>query len=135
MGTVDIGADEFTDVHSLEADLFIIPESVGGVVHFSLHGSIWNQNRTYILLVTTAGTNPGITLPGGNVNLPLNWSYFTNNVYFIGKLDSNGNSMLTLDTLGPIPGIAGIVFSFAYALAPPSSWDFASNPINVEVVL
>ena len=73
--------------------------------------------------------------------LPLNWDYYTNLVFnnlnglffqnFYGTLDGSGKALATL-YLGPAPGSAGLVMSYAYILLNP--FDFASNPVNIEVV-
>lgn len=142
MGTVEIGADEFTGTHPLEADVFALPEKSGGQVHFALHGGIANQGRAYLLLASAAGTAPGTPLPGSQAVLPLNWDLFTNLVVgllntpvcqnFAGALGSGGAAYALFDTLGPLPpGTAGMTLSFAFALNKP--WDFASNPIDVVV--
>jgi hypothetical protein len=41
--------------------------------------------------------------------------------------------MAIFNTLGSMPpGMAGVTLSFAYALNNP--WDFASNPVGIEIV-
>jgi hypothetical protein len=145
MGTVDMGADEFTDAHLLECDNFVIPESAGGVLNFKLNGGMENGGRNYLIFGSVSGTIPGTLLPGGNKILPMNWDYFTNIVAnvnypnsilfenFFGTLDPNGQMKAKFDTNGPVHGMAGYVVTFAYPLQGPP-WDFASNPINVEVI-
>ena len=81
-------------------------------------------------------------LLAGIATLPLNWDILTNLVVafvntppfsnFMGQLDSAGSSSAKFDTLGPIPGAAGLTLYFAYALNNP--WDFASNPVAVDIV-
>ena len=143
MGTVDIGADEFTGIHSLEADVFALSEAAGGKVSLTLNGDGANAGRDYVMVGAVTGTNPGNALPGGMIILPLNWDLFTDFVIakinssifsnFMGALDLSGKSLAVFDTLGTLPpGMAGVYISFAYAVGRP--WDFASNPINVEVV-
>lgn len=134
MGTVDTGADEYSGNHSLEADVFAIPEMVGGQIHFSLQAGLMNGGRGYIVMLSVSGTNPGTPLPGSQPTLPLNWDSLTGAIYFFGLLDPNGNDPFLLDSNGPIPGAAGLVFSFAYALLPPTAIDFVSNPINITIV-
>lgn len=143
MGTVDMGGDEYTGVHLLEADLFEIQEGTVGRVDFALHGGVENMGRTYLLLGSLSGTAPGIPLPGHGANLPLNWDPFTHLVIqlmntavlsgFMGTLDGLGEGSASLDTLGPLPpGSAGITLSFAYGLKEP--WNVVSNPVQVKVV-
>ena len=141
MGTVEMGADEFVDTHSLKSDTFSLSESTGGVVSLSLNGGTSNGGRDYLMLSSITGTAPGIPLPGGVAVLCLNWDIYTevvsanlNTPYFLGflgKLDSQGNSVAKIK-LPPIPGFAGITIHSAYALAKP--WNFASNPVAVEIV-
>lgn len=140
MGTADLGADEFTGLHPLEADLFAFSQSVVGHVNFQLHGGTANANRGYLLLGSITGTAPGFPL--GSTIVPLNFDVFTNLVLgnlnspmfmdFLGTLDPMGEGTAWFDTLVPPWGAAGITFSFAYALNGP--WDFSSNPVNVLVL-
>jgi hypothetical protein len=143
MGTVDLGADEYTGIHPLEADVFALAEGVGGKVTFSLFGDTQSAGRAYAMLGSVTGTAPGNVLPGNWVTLPLNWDPFTNLVIthmnspiftdFAGFLDASGLGHAVFDTQGPLPmGMTGLSFSFAYALSQP--WDFVSNPINILVV-
>lgn len=141
-GTADMGADEFIGMHPLEADLFLLHETVGGTVHFDLNAAQINAFRDYLVLGSISGSAPGIPLPGGLAVLPMNWDLFTKVVIdnlntsvfsgFLGTLDAGGSASAALQTPGPIPGTAGITMTFAYALNGP--WDFASNPIQVAVV-
>jgi hypothetical protein len=142
MGTYDMGSDEFTGVHSLEADAFSFSAATGGKVDFTLNAGAANGNRGYFILGSVSSTNPGMVLPGGAVVFPLNWDAFTDlmtgylntNLFqdFAASLDSSGTSWAGLDTLGPTPGTAGLVLSFAFALNEP--WDFASNPVNISIL-
>ena len=109
---------------------------------FQLNARKENANRNYILLGGVTGTSPGIPLPGGKATLPVNWDLFTSFVLayinsaifqdFMGTLDGDGLAAAKLDTLGPIPGTAGLTMHFAYALDKP--WNFTSNPVSVNVV-
>jgi hypothetical protein len=110
-------------------------------VNFYLTADWDNANRQYIMLGSISGTVPGTKLPGGTVTLPLNWDLFTNIVItygntvlfqdFLGTLSDEGYGAAQLN-LGPIPGAAGLTMHFAYALNNP--WDFASNPVGIEIV-
>ena len=51
---------------------------------------------------------------------------------FIGQLDAQGAASAKFDTLGPLPGTAGLAFHFAYALNGP--WDFTSNAVTITMV-
>jgi len=142
MGTVEMGADEFTGIHPLEADAFTLSESSGGTVSFDLDGGTGNAGRSYFLLGGITGTVPGLPLAPG-VTLPLNWDLFTTLVYqlantpvlvdFHGTLGPSGTAAALLDTLGPVtPGYVGVHLYFAYLLYSP--FDFVSNPVAVEIV-
>lgn len=72
----------------------------------------------------------------------LNWDVFTsimvsqlNNavfVDFLGVLDNQGMGTAQLN-LPPVPGAAGVTLYFAYLLKG-SPWDFASNPVGIDIV-
>jgi hypothetical protein len=130
-----------------EGELFVdgntIPESTGGVINFSLIAGSGYANRNYFILGSVTGTSPGTSLPGGMATLPLNWDAFTNLVMslwntpifwnFSGKLDGAGEGTAQLNTLGPLPpGSAGLKMYYAFALSSP--YDFASNPVEIEIV-
>jgi hypothetical protein len=127
---------------ALTADTDEISAQTGGQVTFTLTAGNANADRGYILLGSISGTTPGINLPGGLVTLPLHWDIFTSLVIglintpvfsnFMGQLDSTGMASSKFDTLGPIPGAAGLTMYFAYALNNP--WDFVSNPVGIEIV-
>jgi hypothetical protein len=142
MGTTDMGADEYTGPHTLEADSFELPEMTGGTVNMSLDAGPGNGNRWYVVLGAISGTNPGVPLPQNKAILPLNWDAFTNGMInnlnsifyqnFLGQLDGLGQAMATLN-LGPAPGTGGLlVLSFAYTLGNP--FNFVSNPVNIKMV-
>jgi hypothetical protein len=126
-------------VLAMTADAYTISEP-GGTVELYLNASIDFANWNYLLLGSISGTEPGTLLPGGRVTLPLNWDLFTNIVInmvngpifqnFMGKLDMNGTATATLN-LPPVPGAAGLTLYFAYALKP---YDFASNPVAIDIV-
>jgi len=142
MGTADMGACEYTGTHTLEANRFELSEAMGGTVSFTLDGKASNAGRVYLLLGSITGTAPGMPLPGGQAILPLNWDLFTVLVLanlnspafqgFMSTLGSNGTAMAVFNTLGPMPGTAGLTLSFAYCLNDP--WDFVSNPVQVAIV-
>ena len=127
---------------SLHVDVSTISESTGGAVNFTLNVGTANANRNYILLGSVTGTEPGTSLPVGQATLPLNWDIFTSLVIdlintpvfsnFLGKLNGNGSATATFDTIAPLPGTAGLNIHFAYALNNP--WNFASNPVGIEIV-
>jgi len=142
MGTVDMGADEFTGDHALGADVFSLSASTGGMVYFFLFGGAPNGGRSYLMLGSLAGNAPGHPLPGG-VTLPLNLDVFSTFVYnhvnnpvfqdFHGNLSwGSSTASAVLDTQGPVPNLAGRTAHFAFALE--GAWDFASNPVVLEVL-
>ena len=112
-------------------------------MNFALDAGEAAGGRTYLLLGTASGVSPGISLPGNMVTLPVNWDDLTNLIVnhlnaslftdFYGTLDSMGQMNAVFDTNGPVPGMAGYRVSFAYPLQGPP-WNFASNPVNIDVV-
>jgi hypothetical protein len=141
MGTVDMGSDEFIGTHPLAADGFSVSEVTGGTVNFTLTGGMDNNGRDYIVLGGVTGTAPGTPLPGGLETLRLNWDVFTDFVVslintpiflnFMGTLDTSGIATAQLNA-PPVPGFAGVTMHYAYALNNP--WNFASNPVAIEIV-
>jgi hypothetical protein len=116
----------------------------GGTVEFLLKAGMENTGRTYLLLGSTSGTEPGQMLPGGLATLPLNWDWFTDLTVnylnsalftkFYGKLDELGQTIAYLNWPGPSmpPGAVGVILYFSYCLNAP--FDFASNPVEIEIV-
>jgi len=96
----------------------------------------------YIVLGSMTGNAPGLALPGGKAVLPINWDAFTSFVFnhmnsslftnFLGTLDASGSGWALFDPQGALAGLVGFTMSFGYAINNP--WDFASNPVNVEIV-
>lgn len=119
-----------------------IASSTGGIIDLTLDAGSVNAGRKYLILGSVSGTEPGTSLPGGIVTLPINWDIFTDlgllllntPVFhqFMGMLDSNGKATSQFNTAGPVPTAAGLTAHFAYALN--NKWDFASNAAAVEVV-
>jgi hypothetical protein len=127
---------------TLSVDTDTLSASTGGKADFYLTAGWDNANRNYIILGTVSGTTPGTPLPGGMATLPLNWDILTGLVInllntpifsnFMGTLDATGSASAKFDTIAPIPGAAGLTLHFAFALNNP--WDFASNPVGIEIV-
>ena len=145
MGRLDNGwfvhdALPFIKGDLLAADAAQLPEA-GGTVKLYLFAGAANALRNYLVFGGVSGTGPGTPLPGGQATLPVNWDLFTNVVIglansplfadFMGTLDGTGDATATL-TLPPVPGMAGAVMVYAYALNKP--WDFVSNPVTVKIV-
>lgn len=114
----------------------------GGTIDFSLLAGEENADRTYLLLLTMSGIDPGHPLPGGQATLPLNWDVYTNLCIslvnsplfhqFLGILDGSGKGTAQLNS-SPIPfTLVGETLHFAYALNKP--FDFVSNAIEVSLV-
>jgi hypothetical protein len=122
-------------------DIDKISATTGGKSNFALQAGPVHAYRTYVVFGGLSGTSPGTPLPGGSVTLPINWDLFTNIVInmanslffhqFLGKLDGGGDASATLN-LPPVPGAAGLIMYFAFALNNP--WDFASNAVDIHVV-
>ncbi|MFH1998768.1 MAG: hypothetical protein ABIK28_03760 [Planctomycetota bacterium] len=133
----------------LDATSALMPDApdicaTGGTVNFLLNAGSSHAGRNYLMLGGVTGTYPGYPLPGGYVTLPLNWDIFTdlalslaNTVIFpgfLGTMDGNGQSAAQLYWPGPSmpPGSVGTIIYFAYCLGWP--WEFASNPVEIEIV-
>jgi hypothetical protein len=142
MGSVDMGADEYTGPHTLEVDAFEIPLS-GNTLHFSLDAQPENGGRNYLLAGGLSGSVPGTLLPGGAAILPVNLDLFSFSILFpnlntmifqdfFGFLAFDGTGNATLQS-GPLPlGSTGLKLHFAYCLGYP--WEFVSNPVEIEIV-
>jgi hypothetical protein len=127
----------------LKADCYTLTAGAADTIRFFLNGSPQNGFRNYLLLGSASGTVPGIPLPGGSATLPLNWdvvTYFMTGFLntplftdFMGTLDGNGLAQAQLNIFGPLgPDLVGMKLFFAYACNNP--WDFASNPVSIEIV-
>jgi len=119
-----------------------VPASTGGAIAFALHAGEENAHRGYLLLGGISGMECGIALPGGLAVLPIEWDVFTDFVLaqlnspffqsFLGKLDENGSGASLL-CAPPLPaGFAGLRMYYAFCLAGP--FDFASNPVFIDIV-
>jgi len=126
--------DFMTDKNQLD-------QVTGGSINLYLDASNSNAGRLYLILGTISGVSPGTPLPGGSVILPINWDAFThtNIVFlntpiffqFLGILNSNGRASAKFQTAS-LPGLSGVVIHFAFALSRP--WDYASDPVRIEIV-
>jgi len=116
----------------------------GGEVNLYLAASADQKFRNYYILGGVTGTEPGHSLPGNLVTLPVNLDDFTYNVLlpfmntalfsnFIGRLDGYGLGMAQIYWPGwPLPPSAiGLNMNFAFCLNSP--FDFASNPVEIEL--
>jgi len=130
---------------SLVTNTHIVSELIGGDVNFTLNAGPKYSLRNYLFFGGISGTTPGITIPGEDVIIPINWDLVTNIVIsyansaifqnFMGQLDVDGMSNATF-CLPPTLGFAGTKLYFAYALVDSyGNWDFASNPVTIEIIL
>ena len=97
--------------------------------------------REYVIGGSFSGAHPGTKLPGGKV-IPLNPDLLTQYILanlngerfqgFAGSLDEGGRALATLVLVDPIdPAHVGKTATFAFALR--GSFDFASNPVQIEI--
>jgi hypothetical protein len=118
-----------------------VPASTGGSVDFTLNAGSSNNGRNYLVVGGVTGTEPGYTLPGGLVTLPVNVDVFTWYVVFpllntalfsnfMGTLDNTGMAAAQLNA-PPVPGYDGIVMYYAYCCNSP--FDYVSNPVEVLI--
>lgn len=137
-GDVFIHSDH--PLKALTTDTHTLPET-GGTANLTLNAKAAQANRTYLIFSGFTGTIPGTPLPGGFVTLPLNWDAFTNMalnlvntpffVNFAGVLDASGGATAQFNILNT-PGAAGVTVYFAFGLYFP--WDYASNPVGIEII-
>lgn len=116
-------------------------ESQAVTIDLAVKAGRINKDRTYLLLGSATGTEPGMALPGGLVTLPLNWDPFTDLVMgllnsvvfsgFYGQLDGNGTAAAQINA-PMLPGQAGVLLHFAYTLNKP--FDYVSNAAAIEIV-
>jgi hypothetical protein len=127
---------------TLVGNKYKISAGSGGTCRFTLTAGPENAYRTFLVLGSVTGTKPGIPLPGGHATLPLCYDVFTDFVLlylnspifynFYGKLNNSGScttAKLVLPSLDPV--FVGVKMYYAYCLN--NYFDFASNPITVEV--
>jgi len=141
-GVIDVGdAKIFRFDGTLRAQAHTISAAGGGVIDLYADAGAGNAARTYIILGSMSGVTPGFPLPGGLATLPLNWDFFTDYVKarlntplfgnFMRPLSAAGQGTGTLDVPSIPAQYIGSTLSFAYCLASP--FDFASNPVAIEV--
>jgi hypothetical protein len=116
--------------------------ATGGMVELQLNSGADHAGRNYLMLGSLTGTKPGTPLPGGSATLPLNWDPFTDLVlsqvntqtfsYFMGQLDTNGQSVAKIQAPPLLPTLVGVKMHFAYCLYPPI--DYVSNPVEVMIL-
>jgi len=137
---VDEAAGAIPD--ALVVDEHTFSTATGGRMNFSFYAGSENALRNYLLVGGTSGTDPGTLLPGGQAVIPINRDWFTDMIIynlhqpvfadFFGALDGSGTAEAVLDGGPQSPQWVGTRVHFAFALTNP--WDFASNPVVVEIV-
>lgn len=117
-----------------------ISDAAGGLINLKVNAGVANAGRTYLILGSASGIEPGMALPGGLVTLPLNWDAFTDLgltllnspvfLNFYGSLSANGTAAARLDVPAGT-GYSGAMLHFAYVLNGP--FDYVSNPAAIEI--
>jgi hypothetical protein len=113
----------------------------GGRIELSLVAGTARAGRPYWVGASFSGATPGTVFNG--LTIPLNWDFFSDYVIrntngagfadFRGNLDPTGSAPAVIDTLGPISSAyAGVTAWFAFVLT--DQWDFASNPVAVQIL-
>ncbi|MFH1999585.1 MAG: LamG-like jellyroll fold domain-containing protein [Planctomycetota bacterium] len=139
MGTVDIGADEFTTgTHKLASDSFALSVATGGIVNFTLDEGVESAGCSYCLVGSFSGTLPGTELPMG-LMLRVNWDFFNDLILFpmittpifenfLGELDAMGCGWARLNipfALDPV--LQGMTMQ--YTLTTYNPFSNVSNPV------
>jgi len=126
---------------SLWAGSYEINVSTGCRIPLHLDAGAGFAGREYIVAGSLSGSQPGFKLPGGRV-LPINNDWLTGFILshingsqfqdFQGYLDGQGQAVAHLD-LGPLsPLYVGETATLAFTLT--QTYDFVSNPIDIEIV-
>ncbi|MHC4945215.1 MAG: S8 family serine peptidase [Planctomycetota bacterium] len=129
------------DLQMLKPDTFFISATTGGTVNFSLDAGVENAGRTYLLLATLSGTEPGT--PVGSTLVPLNFDavtdlsiLFANTTILTNSLGSLDGAGLSAASFNPAPEelreAVDMTLHFAYILGNPI--DTASNPVPLFVL-
>lgn len=139
-GCADVFISKLEIIMPLEADTKSLSATQGGEVRFALNAGVIHSKRNYFLFGGYSGKYPGISLPGGQILLPLNWDPLTQLILlnkhpsifqdFTGQLDSAGKAAAKLK-MRPNSNLWGLNLVFAYGLNNP--WDFVSNAVMVEI--
>jgi hypothetical protein len=125
----------------LTCDTYELPET-GGTVNFFLDAGSGFSGRNYMVLGSASGVAPGIPLPGGLETMPLVWDPITDVIFsmantpffsnFVGKLDGSGTGAAQLNIPALPAGYTSVKIFFAFTVSNP--FDFASNPVEIEIV-
>jgi len=143
---VEAGVDDFTVERlnyfpALYADAYDLSVAAGQSSHFFLDAGPAYAGRSYLLLATLSGSDPGMDVNG--VHIPFNWDWVSDFVYnnlnlplfqdFWSTLDGQGEALVALD-MNAAPGLAPYVgqeLTFVFVVAAPV--DFSSNAIGVAI--
>lgn len=127
---------------ALVADSLTLSASTGGTINLGLHAGLENAQRNYLVLGSITGTVPGTPLPGGYVTLPINWDAYTDIVFAYVNWPYFSKFMMSLNAIGqgsamlyapPLPpSWVGIKMHYAFCLN--NFFDFASNPVGIEII-
>jgi hypothetical protein len=122
----------------LKASTDRIRMPVGGSVTSLLNAGAANRDRTYLVLGTLSGTEPGTVLPGNLVTLPLNLDAFTDAVLlllntsvftdFYGTLDGSGRAVAQINSPA-YHNFTDLTMNYAFTMNYP--FDYASNAITI----
>lgn len=126
---------------SIWAGSYEIPASQGCSIPIHLDAGPVFAGREYMVLGSFSGSYPGTLLPGGLI-LPLNRDWVSNYILghingslfqdFQGYLDGQGQAAAHLQMVPLSPLYAGETVTFAFTLT--ATYDFVSNPIDIEIV-
>ena len=140
-GDYDTFAD-FEGNRGLMSSQRMVYDDASATVRFELNAGVANAGRTYLMVGTFSGTEPGQWLPGGLVKLPLNIDDLSHLCLemgppvfsgFFGILTPSGTATAQLNIPADVGLIPGQIMHYAFAVMNP--WDFASNAVMVSVSL
>jgi hypothetical protein len=143
-GTILSGKVTVIANSSLTADVPSISLASGGVQSLGLNAGAAHAGKTYLLLGTISGTQPGITAPGGAIPLNLDawfmWTLGNPNSAVLpnsfGVLDGGGSAQASF-VLPPVaaPSLVGLVFHHAYVVLDGSGQKivYSSIPVGLEL--
>jgi len=140
-GVDDFMVSRINMTPSIWAGAYTISAALGCSMPLYLDAEAAYAGRQYIVGGSVSGGYPGYTLPGGKV-IPLNYDWFTtivlNNINsprfqnFSGTLDSAGEAVATLDSMGAVnPLFVGKTLTFAFTLT--GTFDFVSSPVQIAI--
>jgi hypothetical protein len=125
----------------LWADAYSFSAAAGSGIDLSLDAGLSYSGRSYRVVGSFSGSQPGTVLPGGLV-LPINRDFLTNFILshpsspifqgFAGKLDGQGSAAAGLNIpAGTAAPYIGRTMTLAFTLT--GAFDYVSNPMEVSV--